>query len=81
MSEADLQMWAFEKAPSDLQRLIPEDFSGGWLALITAADPAHIARVFTAWWQSKGLPLAQRDAGEGRIVLAGPYPDSRKSGY
>lgn len=80
MSEADLQLWEFEEAPPDLQRLIPEDFSGGWLALIPAGNSAHFACLFTLWWRSAGLPLAQRDAGEGRIVLAGPHPGRRKRG-
>lgn len=80
MSEADLQLWEFEEAPPDLQRLIPAAFSGGWLALIPAGKSAHVARVFTEWWQSAGLPLAQRDAGAGRVVLAGPHRKRRKNG-
>ena len=78
MSEVDFQLWEFKEAPADLQRLIPEACSGGWLALISSADPAHFACLFASWWQSAGLPLAQCDAGEGQIVLAGPHPNGRR---
>lgn len=74
MSEIDFQVWEFEEAPADLRRLIAEDFSGGWLALISSSDPSHFARIFTMWWHSAGLPLAQCEAEEGHIVLAGPHP-------
>ena len=74
MSEVNFQLWEFKEAPPDLQRLIPEDMSCGWLALVSSSDPAGFARVFTKWWHSSGLPLAQRKAGEGQIVLAGPHP-------
>jgi hypothetical protein len=74
MSEVDFQVWEFEEAPPDLRGLIAEDFRGGWLALISSAEPAHFACVFATWWQSAGLPLAQCEAGEGQIVLAGPHP-------
>lgn len=75
MSEVDFQVWEFEEAPADLQGLIAEDYRGGWLALISSTDPAYCARVFTLWWRSAGLPLAQCEAGEGQIVLAGPHRD------
>lgn len=78
MSEAYVQMWEFEEAPPDLRGLIGEDFRDGWLALISSAEPAQFATVFSAWWLSRGLPLAQREAGEGQIVLAGPHPHGHK---
>lgn len=78
MSEVNFQLWEFDEAPPDLRGLIAEDFRGGWLALISSEEPAHFAGVFTTWWQEAGLPLAQREAGEGQIVLAGPHPHRHK---
>lgn len=79
MIEVDFQLWEFEEAPADLRGLIAEDFRGGWLALISSAEPARFACLFTTWWQSAGLPLAQREAGDGQIVLAGPHPGGKGS--
>ncbi len=78
MSEVYVQMWEFDEAPPDLRGLIGEDFSDGWLALISSPEPAQFACSFSTWWQSSGLPLAQREAGEGQIVLAGPHPHRQK---
>lgn len=78
MGEVYVQMWEFAEAPPDLRGLFAEDFSDGWLALISSAEPGQFASVFATWWQSSGLPLEQREAGEGRIVLAGPHPNRHK---
>jgi hypothetical protein len=78
MSEVNFQLWEFEEAPPDLRGLIAADFRGGWLALISSADPSNFACVFTTWWKSAGLPLEQREAGEGQIVLAGPHPHGHR---
>jgi hypothetical protein len=78
MSEVYVQMWEFEEAPPDLRGLIAEDFRDGWLVLISSAEPTQFARVFSTWWQSSGLPLAQSEAGDGQIVLAGPHPHRYK---
>jgi hypothetical protein len=78
MSEVDFQVWEFEEAPENLRGLITEDFRGGWLALISSTDPSYFACVFTMWWHSAGLPLAQCEAGDGQIVLAGPHRHGQK---
>lgn len=74
MSEVNFQLWEFEEAPPHLRNLVAEDFRGGWIALISSAESAQFASAFSTWWLSSGLPLTQREAGEGQIVLAGPHP-------
>lgn len=81
MNEVDFQLWEFEEAPPYLRGLIAEDFRGGWLALISSPEPALFAHVFSTWWQSSGLPLAQSEAGQGQIVLAGPHPNGHKHSH
>lgn len=78
MSDINFQLWEFEEAPPDLRGLVSADFRGGWLALISSPEPALFARVFSTWWESSGLPLAQCETGEGQIVLAGPHPGGHK---
>ncbi len=78
MNEVKFQLWEFEEAPPDLRGLITEDFRDGWLALISSAEPADFACVFAKWWESAGLQLAQRDAGDGQIVLAGHHPHGHR---
>jgi len=76
MANVVLQVWEFGDAPPDLRRLIPEDFVGGWLALISSKDGPDFALHLVHQWSSVGMLLVQYPVEDGGIVLAGPHPAS-----
>lgn len=74
MSDVVLQLWEFHEAPANLRDLFPGKFAGEWLVLVRPEDQAaDFVSDLIVHWNSSGLLMAQGQAADGAVVLAGAY--------
>lgn len=74
MPDITLKLWEFEKAPADLRRLFPCEFTGHWMVHICSDPPPDFVDDLIVHWKFSGLVVAQGQALDGGIVLVGTHP-------
>ena len=77
--ETTLHLWEYEDAPERVQRLVEENYAGGWVAEVLASEegPApDVAEQLVARCARLGFTVWRYESGDGVVVLAGRHRPS-----
>jgi len=73
MLDINLTLWEFDKGPAHLRNLFPGKFTSDWLVLVRPDQAPDFVSDLIVYWTAAGLLMAQSQAADGGIVLAGVY--------
>jgi hypothetical protein len=71
MTDADLLLWDCEDAPSSLRRLVPTEYSNGWLAYIPPGSALELIEFLFSFSNSHQGAILRFESEDGGIVLLG----------